>query len=83
MIAVNAFTSPHSSVSFTPFDSDCSPSGPIDTAMQKRLVDAMGEDFENRLNQRLVEHGLIGNADAERELGVQVKDEITGRSCAR
>ena len=33
-------------------------------AMEERLVDAMGDDFENRMNPPLVEHGLIGDADA-------------------
>ncbi|MTV11690.1 MULTISPECIES: T3SS effector NEL-type E3 ubiquitin ligase NopM [Bradyrhizobium] len=45
-------------------------------AMQDRLVEAMGEEFESRLDQRLAEHGLLGDADAERVLGAQVRNEI-------
>ncbi|MBH5372761.1 NEL-type E3 ubiquitin ligase domain-containing protein [Bradyrhizobium glycinis] len=45
-------------------------------AMKTRLAEAMEEEFSARLNQRLKEHGLIGDADAERELGRQVNDEI-------
>ncbi|MGL3104826.1 NEL-type E3 ubiquitin ligase domain-containing protein [Bradyrhizobium sp. BR 1432] len=44
--------------------------------MQDRLVDAMAEQFDNRLQQRLVDHDLIGNSDAERQLGAQIRDEI-------
>ncbi|MDI3567375.1 T3SS effector NEL-type E3 ubiquitin ligase NopM [Bradyrhizobium sp. Arg816] len=47
-------------------------------AMQERLVEAMGEEFQTRLNQRLVEHGLLGDPDAERVLGAQVRNEIAG-----
>ncbi|MCP3475769.1 hypothetical protein NLM33_36575 [Bradyrhizobium sp. CCGUVB1N3] len=44
--------------------------------MQDRLVEAMGEEFDSRLQQRLADHDLIGNRDAERQFGVQVRDEI-------
>ncbi|MCP3476566.1 hypothetical protein NLM33_40945 [Bradyrhizobium sp. CCGUVB1N3] len=44
--------------------------------MQDRLVEAMGEEFDNRLQQRLADHDLIGNRDAEREFGAQIRDEI-------
>ncbi|RZN07268.1 E3 ubiquitin--protein ligase [Bradyrhizobium genosp. SA-3] len=47
-------------------------------AMQDRLVEAMGEEFQTRLDQRLVEHGLLGDPDAERVLGAQVRNEIAG-----
>ncbi|SDG85259.1 type III secretion system effector, E3 ubiquitin ligase YopM/NopM family [Bradyrhizobium sp. Rc2d] len=45
-------------------------------AMQERLVDAMGEEFQTRLNRRLAEEGLTGDADAERVLGAQIRNEI-------
>ncbi|MGY3033728.1 hypothetical protein ACVIIV_002898 [Bradyrhizobium sp. USDA 4354] len=45
-------------------------------AMQERLVDAMGEVFQTRLNLRLAEEGLTGDADAERVLGAQIRNEI-------
>ncbi|MBB4380266.1 T3SS effector NEL-type E3 ubiquitin ligase NopM [Bradyrhizobium sp. SBR1B] len=45
-------------------------------AMQERLVDAMGDEFETRLNQRLAEYGLLGDSDAERVLGAQVRNEL-------
>ncbi|MGY4257943.1 hypothetical protein ACVI1L_005011 [Bradyrhizobium sp. USDA 4516] len=48
------------------------------TAMQDRVHEAMGEEFQNRLGQRLAEHGLLGDADAERVLGAQVRNEIAG-----
>lgn len=38
-------------------------------AMQARLGEAMGEEFSARLNQRLAEFGLTGNADAKLQLG--------------
>ncbi|WP_407119615.1 hypothetical protein [Bradyrhizobium sp. LMG 9283] len=44
--------------------------------MQERLVDAMGEEFQTRLNLRLAKEGLTGDADAERVLGVQIRNEI-------
>lgn len=44
--------------------------------MQERLLDAMGVQFETRLDERLAEHGLTGDADAERVLGAQIRDEI-------
>ncbi|MGL3210475.1 T3SS effector NEL-type E3 ubiquitin ligase NopM [Bradyrhizobium sp. BR 1433] len=47
-------------------------------AMQDRLVEAMGEEFQTRLNQRLAEHGLLGDPDAERVLGAQVRNQIAG-----
>lgn len=46
--------------------------------MQDRLVEAMGEEFQTRLDQRLAEHGLLGDPDAERVLGAQVRKEIAG-----
>lgn len=46
------------------------------TEMQERLVDAMGVQFETRLNGRLAEHGLTGDADAERVLGAEIRNEI-------
>ncbi|WGD50960.1 NEL-type E3 ubiquitin ligase domain-containing protein [Bradyrhizobium sp. CB1650] len=47
-------------------------------AMQERLVEAMGEEFQSRLDQRLAERGLLGDPDAERVLGAQVRNEIGG-----
>ncbi|WP_439360227.1 NEL-type E3 ubiquitin ligase domain-containing protein [Bradyrhizobium sp. DASA03007] len=44
--------------------------------MQERLVDAMGVQFQTRLDGRLAEHGLTGDADAERVLGAQIRNEI-------
>ncbi|MCA1384241.1 E3 ubiquitin--protein ligase [Bradyrhizobium sp. NBAIM03] len=44
--------------------------------MQERLVDAMGVQFQTRLDERLAEHGLTGDADAERVLGAQIRNEI-------
>ncbi|WP_246787958.1 NEL-type E3 ubiquitin ligase domain-containing protein [Bradyrhizobium sp. CCBAU 53421] len=45
-------------------------------AMQERLFAAMGDEFNSRLAQRLAEHGLTGDADAERMLGAQINKEI-------
>jgi hypothetical protein len=44
---------------------------------QEALIDAMGDEFSNRLQARLEQEGLRGNSDAERELGAQVKSEIS------
>ncbi|MCK1296601.1 leucine-rich repeat domain-containing protein [Bradyrhizobium sp. 24] len=44
--------------------------------MQDRLVDAMGEEFESRLTERLTDLHLNGDADAERQLGAKIRDEI-------
>ncbi len=44
--------------------------------MQEQLIDAMGEEFVIRLHQRLAEHGLAGDADAERVLGAEIRNEI-------
>nr|WP_246510390.1 NEL-type E3 ubiquitin ligase domain-containing protein [Bradyrhizobium glycinis] len=44
--------------------------------MQERLVEAMGVQFRTRLDGRLAEHGLTGDADAERVLGAQIRNEI-------
>ncbi|MCP1838875.1 MULTISPECIES: NEL-type E3 ubiquitin ligase domain-containing protein [Bradyrhizobium] len=45
-------------------------------AMEQRLVDAMDDEFQTRLNQRLLEAGLMGDADAERTLGPDIVNEI-------
>ncbi|MBH5372240.1 T3SS effector NEL-type E3 ubiquitin ligase NopM [Bradyrhizobium glycinis] len=45
-------------------------------AMQERLVEAMGDEFQTRLDQRLAEYGLLGDPDAERALGAQVRNEL-------
>ncbi|UWU83325.1 hypothetical protein N2605_27960 [Bradyrhizobium yuanmingense] len=45
-------------------------------AMQERLVDAMGEEFQTRLSLQLAQEGLTGDADAERVLGAQIRNEI-------
>ncbi|MGY3146138.1 hypothetical protein ACVWYQ_003137 [Bradyrhizobium sp. USDA 3397] len=47
-------------------------------AMGDRVVEAMDEEFQTRLGQRLAEHDLLGNPDAERVLGAQVRNEIAG-----
>ncbi|SFN77888.1 Leucine Rich Repeat [Bradyrhizobium sp. Rc3b] len=47
-------------------------------AMQDRLVEAMGEEFQTRLDQRMAQHNLLGDSDAERVLGAQVRNEIAG-----
>ncbi|MDE5458499.1 MULTISPECIES: NEL-type E3 ubiquitin ligase domain-containing protein [Bradyrhizobium] len=44
--------------------------------MQERLIDAMGEEFDSRLNRRLAENGLTDDADAERVLGAEIRNEI-------
>ncbi|KRR00053.1 NEL-type E3 ubiquitin ligase domain-containing protein [Bradyrhizobium valentinum] len=44
--------------------------------MQERLIDAMGEEFDSRLNRRLAEDGLTDDADAERVLGAEIRNEI-------
>ncbi|NOJ43916.1 NEL-type E3 ubiquitin ligase domain-containing protein [Bradyrhizobium australiense] len=60
-----------------PWDSVLRRIAPEDhAAMQERLIDAMGEEFQTRLNQRLAEHGLTGDPDAERELGAQTRNEV-------
>nr|WP_276573223.1 NEL-type E3 ubiquitin ligase domain-containing protein [Bradyrhizobium sp. NBAIM01] len=53
--------------------------------MQERLVEAMGVQFRTRLDGRLAEHGLTGDADAERVLGAQIRNEIASeiKSAAR
>ncbi len=43
---------------------------------QDHLIDAMGDEFSNRLKARLQEIGLQNDADAERTLGPQVQAEI-------
>ncbi|MGY8685939.1 NEL-type E3 ubiquitin ligase domain-containing protein [Bradyrhizobium sp. UFLA05-153] len=44
--------------------------------MQDRLVDAMDDEFKSRLTERLADHHLVGDADAERQLGAEIRDEI-------
>lgn len=44
---------------------------------QGQLMEAMGEEFHNRLNARLQEAGLENDADAQRNAGPQVQAEIT------
>ncbi|UFW92012.1 E3 ubiquitin--protein ligase (plasmid) [Bradyrhizobium barranii] len=44
--------------------------------MQDRLVNAMGEEFDSRLTKRLADVDLKGDADAERQLGAEIRDEI-------
>ncbi|WP_316397903.1 NEL-type E3 ubiquitin ligase domain-containing protein [Bradyrhizobium sp. 33ap4] len=49
--------------------------------MQGQLIDAMGEEFDNRLEQQLADKGLAGSAsdlveDAKRELGAEIRKEI-------
>ena len=45
-------------------------------AMDDRLIDAMRDEFQVRLNQRSAEAGLTGDADAQRSLGSQIVNEI-------
>lgn len=45
-------------------------------AAQERLIDAMSEDFSTRLAARLRSLNLENDPDAERVIGVQVKEEI-------
>ncbi|MFK4532236.1 hypothetical protein ABIA00_000419 [Bradyrhizobium ottawaense] len=45
-------------------------------AMQEQLIDAMGEEFDDRLKKRLAALNLTGDGDAERQLGVEVRKEI-------
>ncbi|OKO83966.1 hypothetical protein AC628_01075 [Bradyrhizobium sp. NAS96.2] len=44
--------------------------------MQERLIEAMDEQFQSRLEQRLADHGLTGNSDAELQFGAKIRDEI-------
>ncbi|QOG24009.1 hypothetical protein FOM02_42350 [Bradyrhizobium sp. SEMIA] len=44
--------------------------------MQNRLAEAMDGEFPSRLEQRLAEHHLTGNSDAELQFGAQIRDEI-------
>ncbi|MCA1457339.1 E3 ubiquitin--protein ligase [Bradyrhizobium sp. BRP22] len=44
--------------------------------MEDRLVNAMGEEFQTRLDRGLAERGLTGDPDAERELGAQIRSDI-------
>ncbi|MDA9474847.1 hypothetical protein XI03_10120 [Bradyrhizobium sp. CCBAU 65884] len=44
--------------------------------MDDRLTDAMGDEFQIRLKQRLAEAGLTGDADVQRTLGPQIVNEI-------
>ncbi|KRP97701.1 hypothetical protein AOQ73_21220 [Bradyrhizobium pachyrhizi] len=49
--------------------------------MQGQLIDAMGEEFDNRLELQLADKGLAGSAsdlveDAKRELGAEIRKEI-------
>ncbi|UGY12011.1 hypothetical protein HAP48_0000885 (plasmid) [Bradyrhizobium septentrionale] len=45
-------------------------------AMSEQLIDAMGDEFDDRLKKRLAALNLTGFGDAERELGVEVRKEI-------
>ncbi|WOH80247.1 NEL-type E3 ubiquitin ligase domain-containing protein [Bradyrhizobium sp. BEA-2-5] len=44
--------------------------------MQDRLIEAMDEQFQSRLEQRLADQGLTGNSDAELQFGAKIRDEI-------
>ncbi|WP_085966033.1 NEL-type E3 ubiquitin ligase domain-containing protein [Bradyrhizobium japonicum] len=65
-----------------PWDDVVSRIAPDDhAAMQDQLIDAMGEEFDNRLEQQLADRGLSGTdsdlvEDAKRELGAEVRKEI-------
>ncbi|MGY4158188.1 hypothetical protein ACVINW_004030 [Bradyrhizobium sp. USDA 4461] len=42
----------------------------------RRLIEAMAEEFSSRLEQRLADHHLTGNGDAELQCGFQIREEI-------
>ncbi|WP_245452477.1 NEL-type E3 ubiquitin ligase domain-containing protein [Bradyrhizobium forestalis] len=44
--------------------------------MEGRLREAMDEEFPSRLEQRLAEHQLTGDSDAELQFGAQISEEI-------
>ncbi|MDH2345511.1 NEL-type E3 ubiquitin ligase domain-containing protein, partial [Bradyrhizobium sp. SSUT77] len=44
--------------------------------MQDRLAEAMDGEFQSRLDQRLADHDLTGNSDAELQFGAQIREEI-------
>ncbi|MCA1370285.1 E3 ubiquitin--protein ligase [Bradyrhizobium sp. BRP14] len=48
-------------------------------AMQEQLIEATGEEFRSRLDEKLAEHGLTGDADAERVIGVEILNDIARR----
>ncbi|PDT44309.1 E3 ubiquitin--protein ligase [Sinorhizobium fredii] len=48
-------------------------------AMQEQLIEAMGEEFRSRLDEKLAEHGLTGDADAERVFGAEILNDIARR----
>ncbi|WP_036032310.1 NEL-type E3 ubiquitin ligase domain-containing protein, partial [Bradyrhizobium yuanmingense] len=65
-----------------PWDDVVSSIAPDDHArLQDQLIDAMGEEFDGRLEQQLGDRGLSGTEsdlveDAKRELGAEVRKEI-------
>ncbi|WFU79200.1 NEL-type E3 ubiquitin ligase domain-containing protein [Bradyrhizobium sp. CIAT3101] len=44
--------------------------------MQDRLIGAMDGEFQSRLEQRLADHDLTGDSDAELQFGAKIRDEI-------
>ncbi|UVO33090.1 NEL-type E3 ubiquitin ligase domain-containing protein [Bradyrhizobium arachidis] len=44
--------------------------------IQERLIEAMVEEFPGRLEQRLADHHLTGDSDAEVQFGAQIREEI-------
>lgn len=44
--------------------------------MQVRLREAMDEEFPSRLEQRLADHHLTGDSEAEVQFGAQIREEI-------
>ncbi|XSC48405.1 NEL-type E3 ubiquitin ligase domain-containing protein [Bradyrhizobium sp. RDT10] len=50
--------------------------------MQDRLAEAMDGEFKSRLDQRLADHDLTGNSDAELQFGAQIARRSPARSRA-
>ncbi|GLR91150.1 E3 ubiquitin--protein ligase [Bradyrhizobium iriomotense] len=44
--------------------------------MENRLAEAMDEEFPSRLQQRLADHHLTGDSEAEVQFGAQIREEI-------
>ncbi|WP_271596985.1 hypothetical protein [Bradyrhizobium sp. CCBAU 45384] len=48
----------------------------VHAQMKGRLRQAMDEEFPSRLEQRLADHQLTGDSDAEWQFGAQISEEI-------
>ncbi|WP_258768845.1 NEL-type E3 ubiquitin ligase domain-containing protein [Bradyrhizobium arachidis] len=44
--------------------------------MENRLAEAINEEFPSRLEQRLADHHLTGDSEAEVQFGAQIREEI-------